>query len=86
MPFPGHSDFIMYGNDVMDFTSNVRARAAGDRPQADLAQFWQIVRTLADAEVVAVVDGGLGTQGLIFLVILFDPRVLVIDVQGWVTS
>jgi hypothetical protein len=21
IPFPGHSDFIMYGNDVMDFTN-----------------------------------------------------------------
>jgi len=50
--------------------------------KADLAQLRQVVQALADAEVVAVVDGRLGTQGPIFLVILLDPRVLVIDVQG----
>ena len=50
--------------------------------KADLAQLRQIVQTLADAEVVAVVDGGLGAQGPVFLVILLDARVLVVDVQG----
>src|SRR5258708_26634703 len=50
--------------------------------KADLAQLRQVVQALADTEVVAVVDGRLGPQGPTFLVVLFDPRVLVIDVQG----
>src|ERR1700680_4457749 len=37
---------------------------------------------VADTEVVGVVDGGLGAQGAVFLVVLLDPCVLVIDVQG----
>ena len=50
--------------------------------EADLAQFRQVVQSLADAEVVGVVDGGFGAQSALFLVILLDPGVLVIDVQG----
>src|SRR5215813_6473577 len=49
--------------------------------KADFAQLRQIVQLSADAEVVSVVDGGLGTQGAVFLVILLEPRVLVVDVQ-----
>src|SRR5215813_2528723 len=49
--------------------------------KADFAQLRQIVQLSADAEVVSVVDGRLGTQGAAFLVILLDPRMLVIDVQ-----
>src|SRR5262252_4140766 len=51
--------------------------------KADLAQLGEVVETPADPEVIGVVDGGLGAQGTIFLVILFDARVLVMDVQGW---
>ena len=50
--------------------------------KADLAQLGQVVQAFADAEVVAVVDGGLGAQRPAFLVILLDARVLVVDVQG----
>src|ERR1700737_1780688 len=50
--------------------------------KADLAQLRQVVQALADTEVVAVVDGRFGPQGPTFLVVLLDPRVLVIDVQG----
>src|SRR5580700_9422009 len=50
--------------------------------KADLAQLRQVVQALADAEVVAVVDGRFGPQGPTLLVVLRDPRVLVIDVQG----
>ncbi len=50
--------------------------------KADLAQLRQVVQTLADAEVIGVVDRRLGAQCPIFLVVLLDARVLVIDVQG----
>src|ERR1700752_2229661 len=53
------------------------------RLESDCAQFWQIVQAFADPEVISVVDGRLGAQGAIFLVILLDACVLVIDVQGW---
>jgi hypothetical protein len=36
--------------------------------KTDLAQFWQIAQTLANVEIVGVVDGGLGAQGAVFLV------------------
>src|SRR5579863_3416686 len=49
----------------------------------DLPQLGQIVQALANPEVVGVVDGCLGAQGPVFLVVLLDARVLVIDVQGW---
>ena len=48
--------------------------------KGNLAQLRQVVRTFADAEVVAVVDSRLGPQGLVFLVMLLDPHVLVINV------
>ena len=41
------------------------------------------MQALANAEIVGVVDRGLGAQGAVFLVVLLDPGVLVIDVQGW---
>jgi hypothetical protein len=47
--------------------------------KTDFTLFWQIAQTLANAEIVSVVDGGLGAQGAVFLVILLDARVLVID-------
>src|SRR5215471_14056634 len=49
----------------------------------DRAQLRKIVQAFADPEVVSVVDGRLGPQGPVFLVVLLDARVLVIDVQGW---
>ena len=49
--------------------------------KADLPQGGQILQPFADAEVAGVVDGGLGAQGAAFLVVLLDPRVLVVDVQ-----
>src|SRR6516225_7815639 len=42
--------------------------------KTDLAQLGEIVQALADAKVIGVVDGGLGAQGPIFLVILLDAR------------
>ncbi len=40
--------------------------------KADLPQRGQVVEPLAQAEVARVVDGGFGTQGLAFLVVLLD--------------
>src|SRR5215469_2128171 len=51
--------------------------------KADRAQLRKIVQAFADPEVVSVVDGRLGPQGAVFLVVLLDARVLVIDIQGW---
>src|ERR1700741_481052 len=51
--------------------------------KSDRAQLCKIVQAFADAEVVSVVDGRLGPQGSVFLVVLLDARVLVIDIQGW---
>ena len=39
-------------------------------------------QALANPEIVSVVDGGLGAQGAVFLVILLDAGVPVVDVQG----
>src|SRR5438477_7622480 len=52
------------------------------RAEGDLAQFRQVEQSFADGEVVGVVDGRFGAQSALFLVILLDPGVLVIDVQG----
>src|SRR5271169_901061 len=52
------------------------------RAEADFPQFRQVVQSFADAEVVGVVDGGFGAQSALLLVILLDPGVLVIDVEG----
>src|SRR6201981_3215520 len=51
--------------------------------KSDRAQLRKIVQAFSNAEVVSVVDGRLGPQGPVFLVVLLDARVLVIDVQGW---
>jgi len=40
------------------------------------------VQPASDAEVTGVVDGGLGTKGLTFLVVDLDPGGLVVDVEG----
>src|ERR1700739_955125 len=56
------------------------APAIGGKPAH--AQLGQVDEAPADAEVVGIVDGGLGTQRPVFLVVLLDPGVLVIDVQG----
>jgi hypothetical protein len=41
--------------------------------EADVAQFPQIVQSFANAELVSVVNGGLGAQGALLFVILLDP-------------
>jgi hypothetical protein len=48
----------------------------------DPGQCGQVVKTLADVEIACVVDGGLGAQGLPFLVILLAARAFVVDVRG----
>ena len=54
--------------------------------KAYFAQLRQVVQPLADVEVVGVVDGRLGSQRPIFLVILLDVCGLVINMQRRVTS
>ena len=49
--------------------------------KADVAQLRQVGEAPADAEVIAVVDRGLGSERAAFLVVLLDPRALVVDVQ-----
>src|SRR6516165_4212899 len=49
--------------------------------KADCTQLGQVVQPPADPEIVGVVDRRLGSQSPIFLVILLDPGVLVMDVQ-----
>ena len=52
--------------------------------EADLAQLGQVAQKAANAEVVAIVNGGFGTQARTVparLVILLEVRVFVIDVQ-----
>ena len=51
--------------------------------KASLTQLGQIVEPLADAKIPGVVDGGLGAQRTPFLMILLDPRILVMDVERW---
>ena len=50
--------------------------------EAGCPQRGQVVQPFADAEVAGVVDRGLRSERLPFLVVLLDLRVLVIDVQG----
>lgn len=50
--------------------------------KADLPEGGKIVEPSADTEVTGVVDGGFGPEGLALLVILLDPGVLVVDVEG----
>jgi len=49
---------------------------------ADLPQCGQIGQSFPDPEIAGVVDGGFGTQGLPFLVVLLDRGVLVVDMQA----
>src|SRR3954470_5999850 len=50
--------------------------------KANLAQFGEIFDASANFEVAGIVDGRLGSKRLSLLVILLDPGLLVIDVQG----
>src|SRR3954462_15629468 len=50
--------------------------------KADLAQFREIFDASANVEVPGIVDGRFGSKRLSLLVILLDPSLLVIDVQG----
>ena len=52
------------------------------RAEADFAQLRQVVQSFANGEVVGVVDRRFGAQSALLLVILLDPGVLVIDVEG----
>ncbi len=49
--------------------------------EADLLECREIMEPFADTEVVGVVDGGLGAEGLSLLVVLLDLRSFVVDVQ-----
>ena len=49
--------------------------------KTDLTQGVQIAQPPADLEVVGVVDGRFGAKGPPFLVVLFEVRVFVIDMQ-----
>jgi hypothetical protein len=49
--------------------------------EADLPQLWEVVQPSADAEIAAVIDRGLGTEGAALLVILLNVGVLVLDVE-----
>src|SRR3974377_1227994 len=49
--------------------------------EAYFTQFRQVMQSLADGEVVGVVDGGFGAQSALLLVILLDPGVFVVDVE-----
>ena len=53
--------------------------------KADLPQGGEVRQPSADVEVVRVVDGRLRPERPSFLVVLLDPRVLVVDVQRGVT-
>ena len=49
--------------------------------EADLPQCGQIDESPADGEVVGIVDGGFGPQGLTFFVVLLDLGFLVLDME-----
>ncbi len=49
--------------------------------EADLPQCGQVAQPSADAEIVAVVDGRLGSEGSTLLVVLLNPGRLVLDVK-----
>ena len=65
---------------IMTDMLDIEQAAVGRK--TDFAQLRQIKQTPADAEIVAVIDGGFGAQGAVFLVVLLDPGVFVLDVQG----
>ena len=48
---------------------------------AEVAEMGEIVDTLPDVEVLGVVDGGLGAEGVLLLEVLFHMRGLVLDVE-----
>lgn len=68
-----------YGTIVAD-SLDVQKTSVG--LEADLPQGGKVVQPLANAEVAGVVDGGLGTEGPTFLVILLDAGPLVISLFG----
>jgi hypothetical protein len=50
--------------------------------KADLPQSGQVLQEFADAEVARVVDRGFRAEGSSLSVVLLDPGILVIDMQG----
>src|SRR6266576_2546935 len=65
---------------IMTDMLDIEQAAVGRK--TDFAQLRQMTQTPADAEIVAVIDGGFGAQGAVFVVVLLDPGVFVKDVQG----
>ena len=49
--------------------------------KADAPQHGQVVQSFADIEIVRVIDGRLGSQGAVFLVVLLDARPFVVHVE-----
>ena len=64
---------------IMTETLDVEETPVGG--EADLPQSGQVAQPSADAEIVAVVDGGLSSEGSTLIVVLLDPGRLVLDVQ-----
>ena len=58
------------------------AQQASVGGKADLPQGGQIAQSPTDLEVVGVVDRGFGAERLTFFVVLLDPGLLVVDVEG----
>src|SRR6266576_6583458 len=65
-------DGVFRQHAVMTDALDLEQAAVGRK--TDFAQFRQIAQTLADAEIIAVVDGRFDAQSPVFFVALFDAR------------
>ena len=70
-----------FGSDVAVVADRLGAQQAPVGFEADPLQVVKVLQPSADVEVVGVVDHRLGAQRAPLLVVLLDPRVLVVDVQ-----